>query len=119
MALATAQYSAARRRWSRSGGRARTATPPSMEATVRRVRCSSDRRGGIALLVGVAGEKRRRRGPRAMETRSRVLAAIAVTLLAGCAWPLAPKTYAADIFVKAEEPVPVAAPWWYHYYVEV
>ena len=54
-----------------------------------------------------------------METRSRVFAAIAVALLSGCAWQLAPRAYAADIVVKAEELPPVAAPWWYHYYVEV
>jgi len=42
-----------------------------------------------------------------------------VALLSGCAWQLAPRAYAADIVVKAEELPPVAAPWWYHYYVEV
>src|SRR5262245_12870314 len=54
-----------------------------------------------------------------MKTRSRIVAASAATLLSGCAWLIAPRALAADMFVKAEEFVPTAAPWWYHYYVEV
>src|SRR5262249_49478410 len=65
------------------------------------------------------GEVRERRGRKAMKTKSRALTAITATLLSGCAWLMAPRTFAADMFVKAEEFTPAAVPWWYHYYVEV
>jgi Putative outer membrane beta-barrel porin, MtrB/PioB len=54
-----------------------------------------------------------------MKVKSRGLAAIAVALLSGCAGLSAPRAFAADMFVKADEFVPVGGPWWYHYYVEV
>src|SRR5262249_32828189 len=121
MASVTARCSAAQRPSSRSEGHARTAIPPSTEATVRQARCSS----GSVVMSRVQRRDLRDRvsrgygGPKAMKTRSRVGAAATATLLAGCAWLIAPRALAADMFVKAEEFVPTAAPWWYHYYVEV
>src|SRR5262245_59535742 len=53
-----------------------------------------------------------------MKTRTRVLASTAATRLAVGAWPIAPRALAADFFVNTEV-VPLEAPWWYHFYVEV
>ena len=53
-----------------------------------------------------------------MKTRSSGLTAIAVTLLSGCAWLIAPQAFAADIVVRADEIVPVAVPWWTHGFIE-
>jgi hypothetical protein len=55
-----------------------------------------------------------------MKTKPRVVAAIVVTLLSGGAWLTAPSALAADaiLYPNPVEPAPLAAGWWYHYYVE-
>jgi MtrB/PioB family decaheme-associated outer membrane protein len=53
-----------------------------------------------------------------MKIKPRVIAAIVVTLLSGCAWLIAPRAFAADAILYPGEPAPLAAGWWYHYYVE-
>jgi MtrB/PioB family decaheme-associated outer membrane protein len=52
-----------------------------------------------------------------MKTKSGRFAAIAATLLSGCAWPLS-GAFAAELAVQASEVVPVAAPWWTHGFID-
>src|SRR5262249_12775987 len=55
-----------------------------------------------------------------MTPKSRILTAIAASLLLGCvAGPIISRAFATEMVVPAEEPAPVAAPWWYPYYIEV
>ena len=53
-----------------------------------------------------------------MKIKPRVVAAIVMTLLSGCAWTTVPRAFAAELSLSPGEPVPLAAGWWYHYYVE-
>ena len=58
-------------------------------------------------------------GIKAMKTGSKVLIAIAATLLGTLAWPAGNRASAADIeFYPGQLPPPTAPGWWYHYYVE-
>jgi hypothetical protein len=57
-----------------------------------------------------------------MNSKSGRLAALAATLLSGCAWVVAPAAFAAELVVPPPEPVvPVAVevPWWTHGYIEL